>query len=67
LDLKAGRENISEMFRQFYDLLARIQSLLILIEEDHRLTLEKYLITGMPDGNNVLNTENMSSKLVKKV
>lgn len=39
------------MFKQFYDLLILIRALLLLIDNEHRLTLEKYLITGMPDGN----------------
>lgn len=57
LDLNQGRENISEMFRHFFDLLVLIRSLLQFIEEDKRLLLESYLITGIPEELDVHNNE----------
>jgi hypothetical protein len=65
LNLDAGCDKISEMFRQFYDLLILIRSLLLLIGDDHRVTLEKYLITGMPDSNESIQTANMTGLLEK--
>jgi hypothetical protein len=63
--LDAGREQISEMFKQFYDLLILIRALLLLIGDDHRVTLEKYLITGMPEGVAAkVETDNMSGWLL---
>ncbi|KAI6177845.1 Lateral signaling target protein 2-like protein [Aphelenchoides bicaudatus] len=61
LNLDAGREQISDMFKQFYDLLILIRALLLLIGDEHRVTLEKYLITGMPDGGAKLETANMTA------
>ncbi|CAD5216907.1 unnamed protein product [Bursaphelenchus okinawaensis] len=49
LDLNQGRENISEMFRHFYDLLKLIRSLLKMVEDNERELLENYLITGIPE------------------
>ncbi|KAI6240151.1 hypothetical protein M3Y99_00502200 [Aphelenchoides fujianensis] len=63
LNLNRGREHISEMFRHFYDLLLLIRSLLLIIEDGQRATLERYLITGMPDGNNAIHSTDVSDLL----
>ena len=52
---QAHIRRFAEMFRHFYDLLLLIRSLLVIIDEKQRVTLERYLIRGMPDGNNFLN------------
>jgi len=44
-------------------LLVLIRSLLLLIGDENRVTLEKYLITGMPDGNDTIQTANMTDLL----
>ncbi|KAI6215263.1 hypothetical protein M3Y94_00365400 [Aphelenchoides besseyi] len=63
LNLNLGREHISEMFRHFYDLLLLIRSLLLIIEDGQRAKLERYLITGMPDGKDMVHSTNVSDLL----
>uniref|UniRef100_A0A1I7SQ18 FYVE-type domain-containing protein n=1 Tax=Bursaphelenchus xylophilus TaxID=6326 RepID=A0A1I7SQ18_BURXY len=61
LDLNQGRENISEMFRHFYDLLKLIRTLLNLVEDENQILLENYLITGIPEERRTLRENDISA------